>query len=357
MTATTYSPNQVSHQIAVNGGEAAMVYGKYRAAGYSTEPVALRAGGALIPETVTPHQALEMGDLGFTAEKRPLAFMGQDGWVADRNHCCIVRSDRDTLLGTFKSSYEVLQHSTLATVLERLGSRATIEQVLSVRDGRKAYVTARIATGSVGDDPVVRHLHLFNSHDGSAAFGALFTDTRLFCANQLGTITRGRSAETLLRHPHTAGVTRFAEELVHRIDLETGRFLTECEALARLRSCPTTKELTDRILRATFSDELARPMQDRRTGEKRERTVADLQYRDAIRSHFLEGTGLGTESEETPYSVYRLFNAITQAITHDQPRRAANQIEQARARFESLMGGTAAARINRAREACLAAVA
>jgi hypothetical protein len=48
--------------------------------------------------------------------------------------------------------------------------------------------------------------------------------------------------------------------------------------------------------------------------------------------------------------------ATTQAVTHDQPRQSSNPIEQARARFESLMGGTAAARINRAREACLAAV-
>lgn len=353
---STSSPNQVSRQIAVNGGTEAMVYGRYRAAGYATEPIALRAGGVMVPETVSAHDALAMGDLAFTAEKRPLAFMGQDGWVADPNHCTIVRSDRDTLLGTFKDSYEVLQHSTLANVLERLGDKAVIEQVLSIRDGRKAYVTARIALGSIGDDPVVRHLHLFNSHDGSAAFGALFTDTRLFCANQLGTITRGRSAETLLRHPHTAGITRFAEQLVHRIDTETGRFRTECEALARLRRCPTSKELTDRILRATFADELARPVTDRRGGEKRERTVEDLQYRDVIRSHFLDDTGLGTESEDCKYSVYRLFNAITQALTHDQPRNAANQIEQARARFESLMGGTAAARINRAREASLAAV-
>jgi hypothetical protein len=351
---STSSPNKVTRQIAVNGGTEAMVYGRYRGAGYATEPVALRAGGVIVPESVSAHDALAMGDLGFTAEKRPLAFMGQDGWVADPNHCTIVRSDRDTLLGTFKSTYEVLQHNTLATVLERLGDRATIEQVLSIRDGRKAYVTARIATGSVGGDPVVRHLHLFNSHDGSAAFGALFTDTRLYCANQLGTITRGRNSETLLRHPHTAGITRFAEQLVTRIDLETGRFLTECEALARLRRCPTTKELTERILRATFADELARPVKDRKSGEARERTVEDLQYRDAIRSHFLSDSGLGTESEECRYSVYRLFNSITQALTHDQPRNAANQIEQARARFESLMGGTAATRINRAREACLA---
>lgn len=93
----------------------------------------------------------------------------------------------------------------------------------------QGYTTEPVVLRAVGDDPIVRHLHLFNSHDGSAAFGALFTDTRLFCANQFGTITRGRSSETLLRHPHTAGVTRFAEQLATRIDLETGRFLTECE--------------------------------------------------------------------------------------------------------------------------------
>lgn len=348
--------NVVSRQLAVNGGTAAMVYGRYKDAGYSTEPVALRAGGVQVPEHVSPHQALALGDLAFTAEKRPLAFLGQDGWVTDPDHCTIVRSDRDVLLGTFKSTYVPLQHTALANVLERLGDAATIEQVLSVRNGRKAYVTARIATGRVGDDPVVRHLHLFNSHDGSSAFGALFTDTRLVCANQLGTITRGRNSETLLRHPHTAGVTAFAENLVHRIDLETGRFYTECEALARLRRCPTTLELTNSILRHTFADELAKPIRDRISGKQRARELTDLQFHDQIRSHLYGESGIATDSEDCPNSLYRVFNAITQALTHDQPRGSSNPIEQARARFESLMGGTQAARINRAREACLAAV-
>jgi hypothetical protein len=50
-----------------------------------------------------------------------------------------------------------------------------------------------------------------------------------------------------------------------------------------------------------------------------------------------------------------LFNAITQFETHDSGR-SKDETERARARLESLWGGGASKRIERAREACLALV-
>lgn len=54
-------------------------------------------------------------------------------------------------------------------------------------------------------------------------------------------------------------------------------------------------------------------------------------------------------------TLYGLYNAITQAHTHDFGR-AKDETERARTRLESLWGGTSAKRITRAREACLALV-
>jgi hypothetical protein len=350
---TNTAINRVSNQITVNGGKEAMVYGRYRDRGYSTEPVASKAGGVITPERVSPLEALAMGDLSFTAEKRELFYMGADGPRLAPGQCSVVRADTDALLGNFKDGYEVLQHQALALVLERLGDQVQIEQVLSIRQGAKAYITARIAQGDVGGDAVVRHLHLFNSHDGSSAFGALFTDTRLWCANQLGTITRGRAADELLRHSHTRGIHRFAENLVHRIDTESGVFLSEMEALARLRSVPANADLAKRILEYTFKADLAKPVRDKETKELRERQLVDLPVYETIKTHLV--SGIGVDSEDVRGSLYRLFNATTQALTHDSARTRANGVEQARARFESLMGGASAQRIDRCREAVLAA--
>jgi len=345
--------NQVSFQAAYGDAPLAIATKNYQTSGYKSETIASKAGG-IFCQGVSPHKALERADLNFTAEKRNLFFMGEDGPKVINSHCSIVNSKNDVFLGSFKSGYEVVQHSQLALILERLGDSAEIEQVLSIRSGAKAYITAKVAVGSIGGDEVVRHLHLFNSHDGSSSFGAMFSDIRLFCANQLGTITRGKRSDELLRHGHTSGIHSFIENLVHRIDTEKGLFLSEMDALAKLRSISTNPELNRRILEITFSTELAKPIMDKRSKELRKRVIEDLPIHAEIVKNFVTDAGLATESEDVNNSVYRLFNATTQALTHSFARVKKDEISQARARFESLMGGVAATQIDRCKQACLA---
>lgn len=347
--------NQLSYQAAYGDAPLAIAANKYQTAGYKSETIASKAGG-IFCQGVSPHQALERADLNFTAEKRELFYMGIDGHRAINTHCSIVNSKNDAFLGSFKSGYEVVQHSQLALILERLGDSAEIEQVLSIRGGAKAYITAKVAVGSIGGDEVVRHLHLFNSHDGSSSFGAMFSDTRLYCANQLGTITRGKSFDELLRHGHTSGIHSFISNLVSRIDTEKGLFLSEMDALAKLRSMPTNTELNRRILEVTFKNDLAKPIKDKRSKELRQRVLEDLPIYPKVVENFVTNAGIATDSEEVNNSVYRLFNATTQALTHGFVRTTRDPIGQARARFESLMGGAAAAQIDSCKQACLSLV-
>ncbi|NBT76624.1 MAG: DUF932 domain-containing protein [Betaproteobacteria bacterium] len=153
---------------------------------------------------------------------------------------------------------------------------------------------------------------------------------------------------------HTSSVTKFAEKLPHLIDLERRSFSKSIDELRDLTNIQLTTEIARRVLEATYSDKLATPIKE--DGKSRQRTLADLPEVAVIRGHFAGTTGLGIRDlPGCAGTAYGLFNAITQFETHDAGR-AKDETERARARLESLWGGSSAKRIARAREACLALV-
>lgn len=358
---TFTAPNRVTTAYAADG-IGPMVYGRYRDRGYAVNPLIGRVG-TMVPENVTARDAFEIAGLNWSADKRPAFFMGPDGPLQSPEHCSIVRSDTDALLGIHGAAYTPVQNDALVRILDYLHEDATIENVLSIRGGRKIFATASIRTEDevVPGDKVRRYLHLFNSHDGSSGFGVFFSDVRLACANQLAYLTGKAVGKAVakgagLRRKHTASVTQFAEQLPQLIDLERRSFRRSIDELRALSGVQLNTEIARRVLEATYADKLATPHKDRKTGATRPRTLGDIREVEIIRSHYSGDTGLGIrDMPGCAGTLYGLFNAITQTETWDTGR-AKDETERARTRLEALWGGDSAKRIDRAREACLALV-
>ena len=358
---STFTTNRVSAAYSADG-TGPMVYGRYRDRGYTVNPLIGRVG-TMTPENVSASEAFAIAGLDWTADKRPAFFMGPDGPLESRDHCSIVRSDTDELLGIHGAGYTPVQNTALVNLLDYLREDIEIENVLSIRQGRKVFATASIRAEDevVPGDRVRRYIHAFNSFDGSSGFGVFFSDVRLRCANQLTFLT-GRAASTAradgsgLRMKHTSSVTKFAENLPHLIDLERRSFRQSIDELRSLTSVTLTTEIARRVLESTYADKLAVPVRDKSTGDKRARTLADLPEIDLIRSHYAGTTGMGiADTDGIRGTAYGLFNAVTQFETWDSGR-AKDELDRARTRLESLWGGSSAKRIERAREACLALV-
>lgn len=360
MTKTPTRANVVSQAYA-RDGKGPMVYGRYKEAGYKVEPLVDKLG-TRITENVSGTEAFRIAGLDWTAEKREAFFMGQDGPEVAPDHCSVVRSDTGQLMHLAGKGYTPVQHTAIADLFNYLSGEIEIENVLSIRQGKKVYATASIkAEGEVvPGDRVRRYIHAFNSHDGSCSFGVFFTDVRLACANQLGMLTKRESKNRTedgqgLRMKHTKSVTEFAQRLPQMIDLERQTFNTQLEGLRDLAGIPLTAELAKRVLELTFEDKLSKPVRDKDSKELRERTLVDLPEYGLIRGHCYGGTGMGMDMEGVHGTVYGLFNGITQCLTHDGGKSKDNT-ERNRARLESLWGGSASKRIEAAREACLALV-
>lgn len=329
--------------------------------------VAVAAGGTPIGPDATPREAFRAAGADFTVVSRPLGFDAspEDApaiWTPVNSHKAIVRADNNVALGVVGRQYEPIQNEALIQLFEFLREDAQIDNIIALRGGRKVVATASIAIeGEVkSGDAIRRHLHAFNSFDGTSSFGVFFSDLRMVCANQIAFIT-GRGARKAqasgagLLMRHTRGFSEFATKLPQLIDVQNRRFQQDLNALKPLTTAHLSTEAARVILEATYADKLAVPITDKVSGGQRPRLLSDLEDSclSTIRSHCYGETGIGIDPADK--SVWNLFQAITQFESHNAGR-AKDPVSAARARLESLWGREASHRIERAREACLALV-
>jgi hypothetical protein len=330
----------------------AHVAGVSRARDFQHTPLLAQAGGIDAPETVAPHTALAMADLAFDAETRSMAFNDPTGWNVAAKTKAIVRPGTEhtppRFFGAVGHGYTLLQHRSMATVLESLG--LDVSQAMGFDAGRSGLLVAPLSQLDIGGDTVAMSLYLQNGHGGVGSFRAGFGVERLQCCNQFAGIFRGG-----VSHPHTRGILHFAETLAKRIDLRRQAFLTEAETFRRMRECPLGTEAARWILEQTFHAQLATPIRDQETGEQRARTLDDLPMVTNIREAYRNGAAI--ESEDRPNTVWRMFNAVTEAITHTDAREARDPVAAARRRLEGILQGTRGDQLAAARQACEAVLA
>lgn len=332
--------------------------------------IALAAGGTPVGPDATPAQAFAAAGAAFQVEPRPLAFAMTTGeaddlttgvpWAGISTHKALVRTDTGRALGVVGRGYQPIQNQALIDLFAFLHEDAQLDNIVVLGGGKRVYATASISIEGevIPGDPIRRHLHAFNSFDGTTSFGVFFSDLRLVCANQLAYVSGKGSRRAKARGEglvvrHTKAAEAFAQRLPELIDLQTRTFRQSLEELKPLTTAKLTTEAARAILEATYADKLAVPIKGD-DGKPRPRTFDDLKTeRETIRSHYAGSTGIGIDTSDR--SVWNLFQAITQFETHDAGRLK-DPVAAARARLESLWGGESANRIDRARQACLALI-
>jgi len=342
-------------------GRGPMVYGKYRNQGYAVNPLSAKAGGVLFDQGVSAHQAFSEAGLLWEADVVAAGAVYPDGKVCSSpKFKAVVNPTNGAVLGIHGTKFHKVDHTAFIPVLEYHREDLTIENILSLNDGARVYITTSInAEGEVvPGDPVRRNLHLFNSHDGFCSFGGFFTNTRLGCANQLTGIFRSEVGHAMktghaFRAKHTQSIQAFAAALPEMLDLERRTFVEQLDEFRAMSKVKLTTELARRILETTFADRLKNEVFDKETGVARPRDLSDLPEIEIIRDIYAGEAGYAMDLPGVRGTVYGLFNAVTQYETHSAGRGA--ETERARARLESLWNGQSGKRVAVAHAACLAA--
>lgn len=308
--------------------------------------------GKVFNQEITIEQALQESGLDFHVDKLPnihrftTAGSGIGEIVSDSSFFTI-RTDVNKVLGTrLGPDYTVYQNTDALAIVDELlkTGKMTIETAGSLDEGRKVFVCLKMNTRILvsGKDEVLQYLLVTNAHDGSMAVTVMFTNVRVVCWNTLSAALAAAKAAHKIRHTKNAA-DRVKEAFEIMGLLENNSKSNEAAYNAMKHNSITKQEFFDYIGNIFITTEEIEGLQK---GDKdvlstrKQNTIGEvLQYAQS---------GIGqAEALGNSLNMWYAYNAVTGYLTSKKYGSADD-------RFESLMIGDSAKKINAAGELALA---
>lgn len=216
-----------------------------------------------------------------------------------------VRSDTGEPLGVVSNRYCVLQNNEAFKFMDNLmADKEGPKYVASgcLYGGRKVCLVADMgAMEVVAGDEIRKQIILAHAHDGSMSVTTMLTPRRIYCDNQLNSISRQASEDgALYKIRHTGDVTLKLDDVKEALGLLNKKFdetLDVYKSLARVR--PTTQQI-DEVLKALIPD----TKREGRAVMQRERILE------------LADVGMGNNIKGVHGTAWALYNGITELVDH-----------------------------------------
>lgn len=199
--------------------------------------------GTIVQDTLTSKQAMELGGLDFTVEKRPLYVPGelisfeqakkesriqrifrklaeedllpnQPGIVPVYNKLhkfnrqfATVRTDNNIPLGIVGNKYTIVQNIEAFEFFDDVAGDgiAEYETAGALGNGEVVFITAKVTESmTIHKDQIDKYLLISLSHDGSSAITVAYTPIRVVCNNTLTLAIRGAKNKVQIRHTASA---------------------------------------------------------------------------------------------------------------------------------------------------------
>lgn len=310
--------------------------------------------GVVVQEAPNSAQALELAGLDWMVE----TYVPSDEHGDVEQYRILRRSDTKYPLSIVRDTYGIIQNRNLFQLLDPILQDGDIQldAAVALDGGRKVAITARIKDGIAdvgGTDPCEAYLVIFNSHDGTTAFGGMFTNIRVVCANTLGWAhnsvfqrTDRFTGDTLvtenrkgLKLRHTKNVVQRLNDLPDFIDVKRRQFKEGVENFTRLQRTQCTTELFRQYLQKVYAKQLWNPE------TKSLESPDKLQHYDQLMNNWEAGTG----SDIPGYrgTLWGAYQSVTEYETHQQGRNT-DDMERARKRLNRIWFGTGQAVIEKA---------
>lgn len=284
--------------------------------------------GTVIPEPMTPAEAIKVAGLDWTVDKQPLFTRAASGDLCEiPDRFAMTRSSDSKFFGVVGSHYETYQNRDAFDFLTGLvddPESAVIEAAGTARGGRQVFVVVRFP-GMLDDvldgDEHQLYTVVRTGHDGTKAVQVLVMPLRDKCMNMLGLQSFGRDAPQRWSLQHTSTLAERLAEAQHtlrHVDDYADEYRRIAERLAAV-------ELEEHELRTVLDRALP---QRPKTDELVEGILARFASSPTIDDRF-RGTGYGA------------LNAVTEHMDWGRARMTAE------GRFHSALDGTSARVRNR----------
>jgi phage/plasmid-like protein (TIGR03299 family) len=259
------------------------------------------------------------------------------------NRVAIWRPDERKVLGTASPGYKIIPNQRLLDFASALREEVDMDTVVVLRGGAKVAFTAKIRGTDrqvVPGDKIYRNIVGYLGHDGSTAFGGMFTDIRVVCANTLG-YAQGDAN----RHgrqftiKHTENDVAQIDHIIGSIDIARQSFDQVVDEYQAMREVPMTTELYRHWLERVYQvPDVRLPDGDTRPGR------IDDMPRKWAQLEKAWNYGLGRDIPGVAGTLYAGLNAITEVETSQLTQGAGKR------RMHSTLFGTGGAVVKRANQ-------
>lgn len=157
----------------------------------------------------TAEEALKQAQLDFIVTKMPNIHMIPAGnefiEIVSEDSFFTYREDVNKVLGSkLGKDYTVLQNQEVFSIVDDLlqTGNFTIETAGALNEGKKVFVCLKVNKSIIvnGKDETKQFLLICNSHDGSQAIMAMFTNVRVVCSNTLAAALGEAQDKIRIRH-------------------------------------------------------------------------------------------------------------------------------------------------------------
>ena len=223
----------------------------------------------------------------------------------------VIREDNNNVLGVVSNKYASISNKKAFGLFQPLldSGEATLETGGHIGGGKKTFLQVKIGNGPMvvtGDDVINKYLLLTTGHDGSSSLKVIHTPIRMYCMNQLATVTAsGRTAGKLLKFQHTPKIHEQLEVVAAVLGEVNANFEKTLEAYKLIANKEVkSKEELRAYIHRVFDLE----------SQKVERNIKHIESTtEKIVNLFDNGRG----TQNTEHTLWRAYNAITEYTSHE----------------------------------------
>jgi phage/plasmid-like protein (TIGR03299 family) len=259
------------------------------------------------------------------------------------NRVAIWRPDERKILGTASPGYQIFPNQCLLDFASALREECDMDTVVVLRGGAKVAFTAKIRGTDrevVPGDKVFRNIVGYLGHDGSTAFGGIFTDIRVECANRLAfAMNDGNRHGRQFIIRHTENNVAQIDSIIASIDMARQTFDQAVDGYQAMREVPMTTELYRHFLERVYQVPDVKLDND----STRPGRIDDMPRKWAALEQAWN-YGLGRDIPGVADTVYWGLNAVTEVETSMKTKGAGKR------RMHSSLFGSGAAVVKRAND-------
>lgn len=287
--------------------------------------------GKEFTEKFTAEQAAAETGIGFEVKKERLyrqttnkfgltAFQPADSWVT-------VNGDTNEVLGVVGSDYTPAQFKEIASFFDVIAGEMGARFVTAgaIGKGEKLWLLAELNDyfEVVPGDRVDPYIMFSNSHDGSSAAQARFTDIRTVCQNTFNMALRNSRPFVSLRH--SSKIAERIQIAAHMMKTHAQHLQEMGESLAKLAAYRIDDLWLDQYMAALFGNPMEVP-------EGAARTICEKKIRTF--ENYLEN-GMGAKMPGVKGTAWGALNAAVEYADYSFPMRASTD------RVDSILWGGA----------------